>query len=325
MSATTLHEALELGRNASRGATEHKQNLKQYGNFVEAFAATHWNLESFDDLKLSHVLQLISDMERQGRSPSYIRHAVNALKLASNYMSDYHGMQNLEVKQRHLPPVREAPKIWLSYNQLSKCCQVAADPTLRKRTDTTKSQPRPMSLARVIVMACGIAGLRLTEFGRLTPDCLDSQNNLTISADEETGKATKNDSSIRVLPIPAIVATAMREYWDKHGNWSTDRTSNGKRVRLLFQATAQYTGDDLYLITPPKNLRKTMANELDGAVEDKYLMAYGGWAFKGTMFRHYKSLRPRPDDHPTIKQRAIDKLRVCVSEEIEKKIAGLHF
>lgn len=117
----------------------------------------------------------------------------------------------------------------------------------------------------------------------------------------------------------------MREYWAKYGQWSRDRTSNGKRVRLLLRATFDATHDDLYTMTPPKNLRKTFVNELDGETDDKYLMAYGGWAFKGTMYRKYQSLRPRPDDPKPIRDRSIAKLRETVVAAIEKKCTDLHF
>lgn len=321
----TISEALRLGREASRGGREHIQNLEYLGELVTKFATTHWQIQTFDELKIHHVLQLVRDMENQGRSASYIKHAINAIRLASNYMSDYHGLPSIKIEQRHLPEVLDAPKIWLTYRQLAKCCHVAMDTDIRKRVDTAKSNPRPLALARVMVMACGLCGLRLTEFGRLTPDCLDSAGNLTITEDAATGKRVKNNSSNRIIPLPGFVAAAMRDYWDQHGQWSSDRTNNAKRIRALFHATADVTGDSLYLITPPKNLRKTLPNQLDDAVDDKYIMAYGGWAFKGTMHRKYQALRPHPNDPEPIRERALDRLRETVVAAIEKKCTGLHF
>lgn len=321
----TISDALRLGRENSKCCAEHYHNLEYLGRLVEEYANTHWHIQTFRELKIHHVLQLISDMEQKGRSASYIRHAVNTIRLASNYMADFYGMEALQIQQRHLPMTLEAPKIWLTYRQIAKACEIARDTSLRKRIDSPKSQPRPMDLGRLIVMTCGLCGLRLTEFGRLTPDCLDSAGNLTITEDKAEGKTVKNEASKRIIPLPCFVAEAMREYWGKHGTWSADRTSNAKRVRLLFHATADATGDDLYLITPPKNLRKSIVNQLDEAVEDKYLMAYGGWAFKGTMHRRYQALRPRPDDPPQIRERSLARLRETVTAAIEKKCDGLHF
>lgn len=319
MLSITIQEALRLGRESSTGCPEHLQNLEYLGHLVEDFASQHWDAQQFSDVKIAHVKQLIADMERQGRSVNYIRHAVNAIRLASNYMVDSYGALPIKIEQRHLPERHEQPKIWLTYRQISKACIVSMDTDLRKRVDSTKSQPRPMELARVIVMTCGLCGLRLTEFGRLTPDCLDAAGNLSITGD------TKNESSKRVIPLPAVVADAMRKYWARHGLWSRDRTSNAARVRALFRATADATDDDLYWICPPKNLRKSFVNELEESCPEKYLIAYGGWAFRGVLMRNYMSLRPRPDDHPTIRDAALAKLRAGVTAEIEKKMQGMHF
>ena len=309
----SLNEALRLGRENSECGIEHRQNLEYLGHFVEEYAAKNWHVKAMTELGIHHVLQLIRDMKAQGRSASYIRHVVNTIRLASNYASDYYGIPNIKIEQRHLPEILESPKIWLTYRQLSKACAIARDTTLRKRIDTTKSQPRPMELARLIVMACGLCGLRLTEFCRLTPDSLDATGNLAILQ-------AKNESSKRIVPLPALVADAMREYWAHNKHWTQDRTSNAQRVRLLFRATYDATNDDLYTMTPPKNLRKSFVNQLDDVVEDKYLMAYGGWAFKGTMHRKYQALRARPCDPSQIRERALGRLRETVVAAIEKKM-----
>ena len=318
MYSITIAEALQQGRERSVCCPEHRKNLEQLGRIVENFATTRLKLDTFCDLKIHHVLALVRHMQEQEHSPSYIRHAVNTVRLASNYMSDYHGLAPIKIEQRHLPERLEAPKMWLGYHQIAKACQIAMQPELRQQVDNPRSNPQPMELARVIMLVCGLCGVRIKEFCRLTTDSLDTGNNLTITE-------SKNESSNRVIPIPAITAQAMREYWSKRGNWSTDRTSNAKRVRLLYQLASNVTDDDIYLLVAPKDLRKTLVNELFEDVNDPFIMAYCGWAFKGTMHRKYLHLTPKPNDPAQIKQVALDRLRRRVVDVIEEKITGMSF
>lgn len=321
----TISEALRLGRETSKAGADHRKNLESLGRLVEDFATTHWRVQSFSEVKTLHVLQLVRDMEARGKSARYIKHAINAIRLASNYASDYLGLEPLCIDKRHIPVALEAPKIWLTYRQIATACEIAKDTESRRKVNDPRSRPRPLELARLIMMVCGLCGLRLTEFGQLTEDCLDAAGNLTITDDAATGKTIKNDSSRRVIPLPGLVVDALRDYWGKHGQWSKSRHSNSERVAKLLQAAFDETQDDLYTMLPPKNLRKTLVNELEGHVEDKYLVAYGGWAFKGTMFRNYMALRPRPDDPKPIKERTLAILRESVTHQIEKKCSELHF
>ena len=321
----TISEALRLGREASKSGESHRKNLESLGKLVERYAATHWRVQLFNEIETRHVIQLIRDMEAQGRSASYIKHAVNAIRLASNYASDYLGMDPIRIEKRHIPIALEAPKIWLTYRQIATACRVARDTDSRRRVDTPMSHPRPLELARLIMLVCGICGLRLTEFGQLTEDCLSKTNNLTITDNAATGKTIKNDSSRRIIPLPGLVSDALREYWGTYGQWSKNRYSISERVSNLLCASFNDTHDDLYTMIKAKDLRKSFINELEGVVEDKYLMAYGGWSFKGTMYRNYMALRPRPNDPEPIKQRTISLLREVVVLEMEKKCNELHF
>lgn len=324
----TVSDALRWGREASKCCDEHRKNLEHLAGVVEGYLVDRLHLTAFDDIRMRHVLEIVRDMERKGRSPSYIRHVINAIRLASNYMADYYGADALKIEQRHLPPRHERAKMWLSFEQLASACRVAMDVELRRRVDSVKSQPRPLELGRLIIMVNGLCGLRLTEFCRLTRDCLVGDRGawelwIGASPDGARGRA-KNETSRRVIPIPDMVADAMIEYWDKHGQWSHDRSSNAKRVRDVLRATAKATGDEAYLAVDPKDLRKSLVNELAEDVSIEWLIAYGGWAYKGELLRSYMGLKARPDDLPEIREKAVERLREQVVAAAEKKFVGMY-
>lgn len=327
---TTIVEALRLGRENSRGCAEHLANMERAGRLVEEFIGGRLNLVSYSELKTHHVLALIRDMESRGRSPNYIRHVVNTIRLAGNYMQDYYGMEGIKIEQRHLPARQELVKNWLTFEQLSKACQLAMEVEYREDITSARSHPQPMKLGRLIILVCGLCGLRLTEFCRLDRTGLvgaPGDWRLVIGGDTEDGVrgAAKNDASRRVIPIMDMVADALLEYWGNHRQWSADRTCNAKRVRAVLRMAYVVTGEDMFKAVAPKDLRKTFVNELDEDVADKWITAYGGWAFKGEMLRSYAAIKPRVDGTDQARDMAVEKLRGKVVSVVESRIDGMQW
>jgi hypothetical protein len=158
-------------------------------------------------------------------------------------------------------------------------------------------------------------------------DLLHEHQSLVVGA-----RRAKNDTSRRVIPLPAFIYKQLKSYLDDKSKWRTDRfpwsrdrNVVAKSIRHVLRWSTELTGNDLFKMMPPMDLRKTLTNELDGKVGDLVMMAYYGHAVKGTMAKHYKSLRALPNDAPQILKRSLDNLRGTVVAEIEKSCRGLSF
>lgn len=311
MQSITIHDALAAGRAASKCRPEHRKTLEFLGKKVETFATERLGIALFAEFQVPQLKALVADMESRGNAPSYIRHTVNTIRLAANHVID-NGGTALHIEQRHLPNRQEPDKAWLTFQQIALACHHA---------DTDRRGGRKARLGRLAVLVCGLCGLRITEFLRLVPEALQG-NNLTIG---HAGSETKNHTSRRVIPIPELVASELRTFWADGSRWGTGQDGITKAIRRVLQHAHSITADVSFLQVCPKDLRKSLPNELEELTHDKWLMAYMGHAFQGELHRAYSALRADPEGFAPSRAKAIAKLRDNVTAHIEKKIESLHF
>jgi integrase len=311
MQSITIHDALAAGRAASKCRPEHRKTLEFLGKKVETFAVDTLKIQLFDEFRVPQLKQLVADMEGRGNKPAYIRHVVNTIRLAANYVVDQGGTA-LHIEQRHLPHREEPDKAWLTFQQIALACRHA---------DTDRRGGRKARLGRLAVLVCGLCGLRITEFLRLVPEALQGAN-LTIG---HAGSETKNHTSRRVIPIPELVADELRTFWADGSRWGTGQDGITKAIRRVLQHAHSVTADVSFIEVCPKDLRKSLPNELEELTPDKWVMAYLGHAFQGELHRAYSALRADPEGFAPSRAKAIDKLKVNVTAHIEKIIQDMHF
>lgn len=304
----TVAQALELGRNASKGGNAHKHNLANLGNKISDYA-TRQGITQFADFNGRELVKLVKDMEAKGNKPAYIKHTINAIRLASNYMVDNYDAQAVTIDKRHIPKEQEPRKVWLSFEQLAFASSLVRD----SRSETVQN-------ARTCMVVCGLCGLRITEFQRLVPGALEG-NRLTIGYAKSD---TKNESSKRVIPIPAQAVGELLSYWNQ-GRDCGDSLTITKGIRRILLRAFNESGREAFRHVPGKDMRKTLPNELAETVDDKWITAYIGHAFREVLHRNYSSLRPRPDDLEDVKNAAIRRLEETVLASVEKKLVELHF
>lgn len=324
-SKLTIASALTLGIKNIQGSPEHIKDQTRHAENVTLYFQKQ-GLKTWNQVQMRHVLGLVDSMKKRDYSPNTIRLAVNTIRLTTNHLADYHGLQKLPIEPRHLPDRPELPKQWLTFEQIAQACEVTR--RTKWRVKTNKSTPQDLTIARLMFLLCGICALRITEFARIEPgDLLDKERALIVGA-----RTAKSASSRRIIPLPGFVYKELKAYlecpgqWRGDRPWSMDRTVLAKRARHALKWATEITGDVSFASLPPMSLRKTLTNELDSVVSDMALTVYYGHSVRGTMARNYKALRALPDENnQAVRNRAIEHLRQVIVVPIEKKCEGMRF
>lgn len=303
--AVPLKDALTMGIEFSRAKDAHKSNqFAEVEKLVAYFGPRLGDGAGWNDLKKRHIHEFVRNLEQRELSPSYIRLAVNPIRLASKYMSTIYDEPPLQID---FLPARVAPTVkWLTVGQVVRLWTCA------------KAEGRED--ASILVLLMGLAGLRLTEANRLHPECLKG-NELWVNCD------VKNEASRRVIPLPLFVADCLREYWESGQELSPRRDTVGNQVRKALRAMAEDCEDpaeaSLYAAIAPKDLRKTMPNTLAAIAPREYIAAYIGHTPKYMLERHYQARTPKPDAPEMVRKQAIADLQRVIVEPIETLLSNL--
>lgn len=303
-------DVLLMGLSRAEICDAHRANTARAVKPLVEFMALQ-GVDKWDDLGVEHVRAYVAHLKRKGLRADTIRGYINPLRIAWRESRTRFDDEPLKIGSL-LPRRSEPVKRYLPLNQLIAVIECARD--------------RGDRAALIGFIAGGLAGLRITEIMRLTPDCLDVRDR-TVRVDG----VTKNDSSRRIIPVAGMVADALQEHFEYRQEPYRAVTTFSHRMRWCLNQVADDTGDGTFRIIAPKDAgRKTFAEiACDVAREegtDKDLVrAYLGHAFPAwdMLHRNYSGLVPRPDDLPHVRAKSIERLRDRIVKPLEEKIKQL--
>lgn len=184
-------DALELGIQRSQSRDDHKKVLRTTARLAVEYFTKRTGIRKFGQIEEKHIADYIEDLQKRGLKPSSQRHYIVPIRLAYNALR-LHTKQRLDFKAIQLPKrTYEAANF------------VPADDMFRI-LDCMRAFERHRSFA--CVAAGFMAGLRISEFNRLTPDKLRGDE-LEISG------ITKNNPSRRVIPIPETLVIILEDWF----------------------------------------------------------------------------------------------------------------
>lgn len=300
-------QALKLGlANSGAGADHKDRQAQEIHKLIEYFTPKLGGDVDFTQIRKRDIKGYVDSLMARDLSPSYIRAAINPLRLASRYMDTEYETGTLAIVG--LPKRREPVKTWCTIAQVVKLWETAKDSGWED--------------AAVLVVLMGLGGLRLTEANRLVPGELKSDGTLWVGVTR-----AKNDPSCRVIPLPRFVAEQLTEYWESGRELSPRRDTVGAQLRRLFRAYADDCADpaeaELFRKMAPKDLRKTVPNELSGETMEHFINAYIGHSPKRMLGRHYQATTPKPNMAELVRKRAIADLQEQIVDRIEEKLRAL--
>jgi integrase len=304
-------EAIMSGISYSDCGESHRKNQLDAGAKLIAFVNEKFGTLEWSEFKGRHVRHYVDYLRGQQRSPSTILNAVNPVRLAMKFAAIEHDRPRFEMPE--LPHPSEPVKTWLDLPRVANLYRVA--------------KAEEWHDAAISTLLQSLAALRLTEAIRAEPEDL----RLTPEGPELWigCREAKNRTSVRILPIPALLAERLREYWSEGRALSPLRNSVGAQVRRALRSAARDAEDPkedaLYRATDPKDLRKTLPNTLIESAGETLLKVYLGHAPKGMMQMHYLAMTPKPNDTAIVRAKSIAALREKIVEPWEKMIAMYDF
>jgi integrase len=240
--ALTFSDAILKGIERSASKSRHRLNQEYEAKRLIEHFERQLGIHEWAQFSLGHCVQYIEQLTERGLAPATIRLMLNPVRLASNYAADFHGFHDIGLKPRHFPKRSEPAKNWLNLDQLSIATKIA------KRERRYE--------AGLMVIVCGLAGLRLSEVARLQPEDLQGDL-LTVGA-----RMAKTESSRRTIPVCSVVARKLASYFDMAPPLSDNKDTISKQLRTLFRAAYGETNDPAFKMVGGRDLRKTVGNLL---------------------------------------------------------------
>jgi integrase len=174
--------------------------------------------------------------------------------------------------------------------------------------------------AGLMLIVCGLAGLRLSEVARLQPEDLQGDL-LTVGA-----RVAKTENSRRVIPVCSVVARKLASYFDMAPPLSENKDTISKQMRTLLRAAHGETNDPAFKMVDARDLRKTLGNVLADELNLPFIRSYYGHSSTGVTLKHYVALIPKPDGQTDeVRSHAIQRMREMIVQPLEEKLIGLAF
>lgn len=304
----TISDALKLGiKEASDSSDEHKKVLGITADLAARYFASQ---------KLKHIVQVneravvsyIKDMQKRGLKPASIRHylvplrhAIRATKWDTGHSIDF---ESLPIPKREYGHANYVPA-----------------EQMFQALDSIRAFERWRSYA--CLSAGFMAGLRISEFNRLTSDKLRGDE-LEISG------RTKNLPSRRVIPIPPTLAVILQEWFDRKMEPISCVKNLGRQVRSSLDAAFESLRLDLDVCAREAG-RKSWV-QWAGALnlDENATRAYAGHTLRDmrhdALHNNYQfNAPPRPEQTAIQRQGPMQKLRAMIAEPVERAIQEHQF
>ena len=303
----SITEAMQSALAGRRICKEHRRNQELAAAQFERFLGARAGEQAWPPPR-EWIASFLDDCERRELKPRTVRAYFNCLAVTQQWAQDTGIVPESEAlfPRRRLPKPEPPRKQFLLPEMVLWALRVTP----------THAKTRTLKLTLAL---CGFAGLRLTEVCRITPDDLRDDGCLVI-------RKAKNDSSRRVIPLPDVALTVLREHlarWGKADRPLYRNTSTlSHTLRHGFEALASRPDaphpEVWRACTPHEAGRKTFANLAAAAgVGDVWTRAYYGHAASNTYESHYWMAAPKPDDLPPLIERALLVLKREVADKID--------
>lgn len=301
-------DALELGIQESASRDDHKKVLRTTARLANEFFSKRTNVRKFTQLEEKHIAFYLKDMQKRGLTPASQRHYLVPIRLAYNATKHLTG-QRLDFTEVGLPK-----RTYEAANY------VPADDMFRV-LDCMRAFERHRSFA---CMASGfMAGLRISEFNRLTADKLRGDE-LEISG------LTKNVPSRRVIPIPETLVIILEDWFVREEKPLSCVRNLGQQIRNsldMAYESLRLEGS----VEPREAGRKSWIQWASAlGIDDAAVRAYAGHALRNMrddiLHTHYQfNAPPRPEQSHALRLPAMRRLRELVLAPIDDAIKKSRF
>lgn len=304
----TIKDALQLGIKESVSSAEHKKVMAVTAGKAAAYFAAN-GIKLVKQVDERAVAKYIKSMQSRGLKPASIRHYLVPIRhaIAVTKWDTGHGIdfKSLPIPKREYGPANFVPA-----------------PEMLEVLDTIRAFGRWRSYA--CLAACFMAGLRLSEFNRLTRDKLRGDV-LEISG------RTKNLPSRRVIPIPSTLVDILEQWFAMDMEPISCVRNLGRQVRNSLDMAFESLCLDLDVEAREGGRKSFMQWASALNLDENAVRAYAGHTLRDMRYddalhnNYQYNAPPRPEQTEAQRSGPMLKLREMVSDRIEEAIRGSRF